>query len=102
MSIQHGNFIEYRNFDNQSLALGRVRSIFRDDSTGAPEDEPMSLGIEPIIHYSNLPPNLQSQSRAQRGNTEHEVWLDERREIEIKPSQVCGLAHISFAQGNNH
>jgi hypothetical protein len=58
----------------------------------------MSIGIELIIPYSELPPSLQSKDRQLQSNTRHAIWLDERQVIEIKPFQVCGLANVRFAQ----
>src|SRR4051812_49263224 len=67
---------------SQSQSLGRVHSIFRDISTN---EGLMSIGIELIISYSELPPSLQSKDHQLQSNTRHAIWLDERQVIEIKP-----------------
>lgn len=58
----------------------------------------MSIGVELIVRYSELPPSLQSKDRQLQSINRHAVWLDERQVIEIKPLQVRGPANIRFAQ----
>jgi len=98
MKIQHGDFIEYIDLNGRSPLLGRVRSIFRNDTTSTVDEKSMGIGIEPIICYSELPPNLQSKYRQRQGDTGRVVWLDERQEIEVKPFQVCGPVQLRFVQ----
>jgi hypothetical protein len=62
----------------------------------------MSIGIERIICYAELPPFLRNKSRQQQSDVGCAVWLDERYEIEIKSSQVCGLVHVRFAEEDDH
>ena len=62
----------------------------------------MSIGVELIISYSELPPNLQSKNCQLQSNTGHAIWLDEWQVIKIKPFQVHGHADVRFSQDEDH
>src|SRR4051794_24279256 len=90
MIYQHGDGIKYIVPASETIASGRIRSIF----ARAPDIEVMRLEIEPLCQFNELPRQFQSAERRRRSESYNEHWIDERYLVDIQLADIQGTVSL--------